>query len=31
MVDLVDVVAVVLGLLTVALFAVMIWAGNHTH
>jgi hypothetical protein len=30
-IDLPDVFAVALMLLTVALFAVMIWAGNHTH
>jgi hypothetical protein len=26
-----DAIAVVLALLTVAVFAAMIWAGNHTH
>jgi hypothetical protein len=31
MVELSDAFAVVLALLAAALFAVMIWAGNHTH
>jgi hypothetical protein len=31
MFELTDAIAAVLAVLTVALFAVMIWAGNHTH